>query len=98
MNTYPSPGSCAKKKGFVYVSNLAMITYINPRFSTEIEPYRFHTSGSKVYYVNGRKKIFLLNSSPEEEIYCGASSGVFKRPSGELLLFTPISPLEYLFS
>lgn len=85
-------------EGFVYVSDLAMLTYTDPRYSREIEPYRFHINGSKVYYINGSKRIFLLNSSSEEKIYCGAWSSIFKRPSGGLVLFTPISHIEYLFS
>jgi len=85
-------------KGLVYVSDLAMLNRTYPRFSKEVEPYRFHSNGSKVYYVNGNKRIFLLNSLPEEVIYCGACSRVFQRSNGGLLLFTPISHLEYLFS
>lgn len=75
-----------------------MLTSVSPRYSKEIEPYRFHISGGKVYYVNGNKRIFLLNCPGYEAIYCGACTRVFKRPSGELVLFTPISPLEYVFS
>lgn len=84
-------------KGFVYVSPLSIINHTVPIFSAEVEPYRFHINGCKVYYVNGNKRIFLLDSLPWEKIFCGPCTRIFQRANVGPLLFTPISHLEYVF-
>lgn len=98
MNTGPRHGACKRIEKFLYIPSNAMISWTEPMYSKELEPYRFHVNNDNAYYMNGRKEIFLLSSGGWEGIYCGAGSRVFKRPNGEHVLFTPISHLEYVFS
>ena len=91
-------GSIKKIPGCVYISDLSFYNRHWLKYSDKIEPYRFHVREGKVYYVNGRKQIFLLSCPSCQGLYCDIYDDVFKSQNLGPVLFTPISHLEYIFS